>query len=420
MKNRIRHIAMVLLAATLVLLSSCETEGPDKKGPSHVMLMYMLANNNLIPFLTDNVAQVVEGVNYRFPDNATILVYWDGYDLNTGADATKLCEIVPPSKKGERATIEVIKTYKARNSATPEVMKEVIEYVKDNYPSEIYGMVLSSHGTGWVPPELNTLTYPRTPGIAIEHDLSRPEDALTRAFGQDGKSSLWMSVEEVREGLSAFDGQLDYIIFDACFMASIEALYDFRFSADYIVASPSEIMGAGMPFHKIVPTLFNEADKSIEKRLTATASIFVEYYRVGSDWNIPSAAAVVVETSKLDALAESVKNIFDKPTNEVDETIIQPYESLGNHIFFDLDDYIYNLQTDLQSYAAFQVALNAAVLFEGHTARVYSIYGGEFSVPKLPTNKVCGITSYIPRDRYPVTKGYYYDTAWAKATQPQQ
>lgn len=67
----------------------------------------------------------------------------------------------------------------------------------------------------------------------IEHDLRRPDNALTRAYGPDGEE--YMSAGDLAEGLSEI--KFDYVIFDVCFMSSIELLYDLKDNARYILAS---------------------------------------------------------------------------------------------------------------------------------------------------------------------------------------
>lgn len=144
----------------------------------------------------------------------------------------------------------------------------------------------------------------------IEHDLRRPDNALTRAYGPDGEE--YMSAGDLVEGLSEI--KFDYVIFDVCFMSSIELLYDLKDNARYILASPAEIMGKGIPYHKVLPLLFSR-DYPIDRRLASAASAIVEYYRGES---YPSAAFTVVATAGLQGVADAVKRIFAAGVEEPD------------------------------------------------------------------------------------------------------
>lgn len=62
---------------------------------------------------------------------------------------------------------------------------------------------------------------------------------MLRSFGQD--ESNWMEIDELAEALP--DHVFDFIMFDACYMASTESSLCFRDKADYILASPTEVLG---------------------------------------------------------------------------------------------------------------------------------------------------------------------------------
>ena len=43
-------------------------------------------------------------------------------------------------------------TYDQENSASPQVLKRVINDVTRLYPAKSYGLIVFSHGSGWLPP----------------------------------------------------------------------------------------------------------------------------------------------------------------------------------------------------------------------------------------------------------------------------
>lgn len=413
--SKLKSWTIALLA--VFALTGCEKEPVCPGGPgceptedSHTLVIYMVADNNLWRALRGNINMAILAVQNGIPANTRILVYWDG---NTDLDKhqTTLTEIVKVNGKAQE---KVLKTYDQQNSADPEVMKGVLRDVAYFAPAEVYGISLLGHGTGWFPPELNNLMRPCSEGSYVEHDLYRPDNAITRAYGPDG--SDYMSSAQLVEGLSEM--RFEYIIFDACFMSSIELLYDLRDNANYFMVSPAEVMAYGIPYHKTLPFLFNRA-YTIEQRLKHAVNSVVNYYTTAST---PSAAFAVVKASGLDEVADATKSIFAAGVTEVDCSKVQPLEVIQpEHAFFDLKDYLD--QATLQAgdasrtaFVAFEKALDKTVVYQRYTPQIYSALssGGYFAA-----ERICGIASYIPRDYFPITKEAYYNTAWARYTQPQ-
>ena len=62
-----------------------------------------------------------------------------------------------------------------------------------------------------------------------------------------------MDISELAAAIDGSGVRFDYLLFDACFMSSVEALYDLRRAADYIVASPCEVMAHGFPYTTSTP-----------------------------------------------------------------------------------------------------------------------------------------------------------------------
>ena len=77
-----------------------------------------------------------------------------------------------------------------------------------------------------------------------------------------------MDLPDLAEVLSPY--RFDYILFDACFMGSVEVLYELRHSARYFIASPAEILADGFPYHLILPYLIGklELEKVAQEKQT--------------------------------------------------------------------------------------------------------------------------------------------------------
>lgn len=403
------------ICGTIVLLTGCQSGNSHRKGTTsdQTFIIYAMADNNLWSYLSRNVEAAKRYVATGLPENARILIYWDGQREYFGEKLTMLTELV--CEDGQ-AVEYILKKYDDQNSADPAVMRQVLSDAQSFAPAESYGISLLAHGTGWFPPELVDLRQPVSGSTHMEHDLRRPEEALTRAYGPDGTE--YMSVEDLAQGLQQID--FDYVIFDLCFMSSIEALYALRDVAPYIMASPTEVMGAGIPYDRMLPIILNTG-LSVRDRLAKAAEDIVAYYDVQT---YPSAAFTVIDTKWLPKVADAVKAIFEGDTTVPDLEAIQELEILQEHAFFDLTSYLRNITEDSSdaarmAFADFEATLAETVIYQKHTPQIYSALGtggGAY----FDATDMCGVSSYIPRDWLPVTRAAYYATEWGQYTQPQQ
>lgn len=410
-----RKIVLFIATAFIGLSFSGCTKPPVENGndmeQSHTLVMYLIgSDNSMQSSLSDNITKTLAAVDNTFPSNGKIFVYFNRLNSNT------LYEVVPPKKADSPAELISIKTYdQSVASTTGERMKEVVADIKALSKTDTYGFVMGTHGTGWFPKY--SFTYPTGVGQVagdIEHEFDW-ENSMTRSFGPD--NGVYGSSDDL---VGALYGQgFEYVVFDMCFMSSVEFLYDLRGIAPYIVASPVEIMIAGMPYKKMIPVLFSK-DKKLDtkSRLIKISDIFVTAYESGEIYlqeEYRSAAITVINTAGLDALASSVKNIFADGTKAFDIAAVQGLENLSNHAFFDLKDYMHSISGNTALLAAFDSALSNMILFEKHTAHIYSGMGSRGT---FDTKNFCGVSSYIPREQFSVARQAYYNTAWGKFTQP--
>ena len=74
-----------------------------------------------------------------------------------------------------------------------------------------------------------------------------------RTFGQEFYSKGKMVEEiEIKDLANAIPYKLDYILFDACLMATVEVAWELRNVCDYLAVSPCEIPAAGFDFRNLV------------------------------------------------------------------------------------------------------------------------------------------------------------------------
>jgi hypothetical protein len=280
------------------------------------------------------------------------------------------------------------------------VMREVIDYVYQKYPSESYGLVLWSHGTGWLP--TTQLHY-----VAPNMNYAQGRDGLGRrvfspyAETPDTKAFLWedrkggdpkyscMDLEEMKEAIP--DGIFDYIAFDACYMGCVEVLYALRNKADYIISSCYEIVSYGFPYHIVTNYLTNG-------KLRDTCREFYDYYNSMRGWEQMGGISLV-KTSELDSLA----NCFSKIVSEYRDTIpvletgnIQLFDRFRNHVFYDLEDVVDKLDVNRKYLTEFRLQLEKCVEYKISTR---FIFPGD-RVDEIEVGTYCGLSVYIPLEKY--------------------
>ncbi len=363
-------------------------EEPKPLTESHTLIVYMLGDNNLSSDMDKNLQRILN-VYPDVPELGNIAVF---YDRGT---YTRLTRLAIEDGMVKQKLIEDFP--KSKSSLGEEFTKGVMAKIRAELPAESYGLILSSHGGGWVPADIFDMYYLLAP------DSSSTASLQPMFFGQDGDD--YMEVPELRAGLEEM--HFNYIIFDACLMASVEALYEMRDTADHIIASSAEILGTGFPYETVVPMLFTEGHQ-----LKGVCEEFMNFYRDSSG------TISLVDCSELEALAAAMKGVL-AAGGSVDVSKVQHFDGFYRHLYFDLGQYVGQLTDDT---AAFDDALAKAVVFTDHTPTFYTgfVYSG---APKgktgdahvIPITGSCGLTCHIEQEECPLTHQAWLETAWAKA-----
>lgn len=396
-----KHLFWVIYILGLFIFTSCQkdpdpTPVPPDPVPTRTVLVYMAAENSLSSFTTNNINGMIQGMKST-GDN--LIVY-----LDTPSAPPRLIRITPAGQT-------ILRTYEEENSASPEVLRRVIAETKELFLTESYGLVLWSHGLGWIPADVQAKSA-RSYVPYMEYQGDTPDFLMTKWFGEDTGAGSKMSIDQLVSALPA-DRSLDFLIFDACLMSNVESLYPLRNAARYIVASPGEIMGAGFPYKTVTPLCFAEPFSP-----AAVAEAFMVFYRAesynygGETFN--SGAMTAVNTSELEALAGSVRAIMESNPAPLDDvSAVQNFDNYFSPVFFDLEDYASRLTGSSGTlYTNFIAQLKKTVIYADSTPKLYGNTGGS-KLYSVTHN--CGLTAFIPNTNAPLNAAFK-QTAWAVAT----
>lgn len=216
-----------------------------------------------------------------------------------------------------------------------------------------------------------------------------------------------MDISELAAAINGSGVRFDYLLFDACFMSSVEALYDLRRAADYIVASPCEVMAHGFPYDTVIPSLF--ADDGARYDLAAACRNVYEYYNTVDSYK--SGCATLTVCDELEGLATALHDINAGATKAVDATTLQSYDGMETHQFYDLEEYALALTADDARGQAFVQQMERCFPHEGrfHTAQFFSVYNNRMNDIRYYS----GVTTYAPAETY---RNEWQQTAWYAAT----
>ena len=135
-------IRFFFLIYSVMIFSACHDS--DKIEPEYgerTVLIYMAADNNLNKDGETNIKSILKGMEQTA---GRLVIY-----IDPRYDVPRLLTV----KGGKGCRLDTLETYTEENSASPEVLARVVKEVQKRYPASSYGLVLWSHGLGWVPPE---------------------------------------------------------------------------------------------------------------------------------------------------------------------------------------------------------------------------------------------------------------------------
>lgn len=379
-----RSLLIVFLFITIVFTGCSKEDGPKPDSPttpSKTILVYMAGENSLSGYTRTNLTSIVAGARQSKIEECNLLIYADARE-----SLPKLYKI----EKNKQGVVDsvLVKTYEEQNSADMQTMREIITDIFAQYPAKEKGLFLWSHGTAWLPSNINDYK-----GL--------------RSFGQDGTNH--MEITELREALP--DNLSDYIIFDACYMSSVEVAYELRHKTKYILGSSTEVMAEGFPYTLTIPALL--ANGELEERLKNAAESFYNHYNT-QNGDYQTGNVSLIKTAELEAFAAACKPIFAGRYTE-DRMIdpsryglnLQALEYLTSPITY---SFLYDFQNYVKALGS-HINLEKVIAYENTTHNCF------FALPyrSMPINTYSGLSIYVPQTRNPKLNEWYKQLAWYKA-----
>ena len=432
MPNIRSHILRNILALIITgcCLMACTFGGYDyEAGRKNIFIIYSIGYNNLDYDLSKDIDDAIE--NFRPLSPMDILVIFDhttakyrNYTIPSSPTLTQ----VRLSPKG-RIAKDTLKIYPETTiSSSPETMRQVLDDIRNIHPDADYGILFSSHSTGWAPqdycnapgeydpeadPDLGFDWYARQRRPA-RHEPTwgiRPSDGspAVKSFGaqfyKEGTTTK-MHEADITDMARCFPMKMDYIIFDSCLMGGIEVAYEFRNVCRYMVFSQTEILSSGMDYSKITSHVFFRNAAGLR---AVCSDYYNQYSKQSGDFK--SATISLVDCRNLEGLATVCRKIFSLQREDIaaleGSGSVQKYFRAEQHKwFYDLESIVWNAGTPEDLLMEFHEALDKCVLYKAATEKFIG----------LEINEHCGLSMYLPYAGYDYLNTFYKTLEWNKAT----
>ncbi len=327
--------------------------------------------------------------------NADIVIYFDAPNAAP--------ELYTFRFNGKEVEKQVLKTYEEMDSADPEVLKKILNEMQDLYPSDSYGLILGSHASGWIP----------SGGSGRSSRMLYAEPVLTRSFGSDYTGPNEMDTRDMAKAIPFNNEKLEFILFDACLMSSIEVLYDLRDKAKYVIASPAELPAPGFPYARVMPYFWGKGT-NLEKDLVKVCDEFWDYYNTYNAANRFGTIALI-KMDEMEHLFDLTREVLQGKKENVatiDKNAVYCYpmvEYSKHDRFFDLGEYMKYMTEGREGlYKEYRDFLDNQVV-------IYKNVTNPFYYTEIPEEKFSGIATYIPLgiDKWRDETGAYWGFSWS-------
>ena len=355
-----RHLLTAILV--LLLCASCHDELELPKTTwKRVVVVYIMGENSLSTYAQRDLNEIRSAMK-TIPDSCQLVVFFDNSRNN------EYPQILTFDKSGEKTLFAYKTDPLSTDSAT---LRQVLRTVTKESPADQYGLVMWSHGSGWLPQQ---------PRYSIGVDNGK------NSFSNIGTE---MEIPTLANILRQSGERWAYVFFDACFMQTIEVAYELRNCVDWCIASPAEIPAEGAPYDEMLPTLFDDQPWRI-------AEAYYDFYKTRGGIVISA-----LRTSEMEQLATATAPLIARlpsyPTTEgVQQYFALEYPEQWEPEFFDMGSAIHAwFDSD---YQAWLETARKAVPYRYATQQWETAYP-EFYNPTLTDEaNILGISMYIPTE----------------------
>ncbi len=387
-------------------------ESPETRS---VMLLYSAGFNSLADNLDTNIKELEQGF---IPERKTradhiLLVYSKLTRRNSYGSCTT--DYSTPTKsalfrmytKDGAIVKDTLRIWgEDVSSVDPNTLREVCQAAYDLFPAKTYGMVFTSHASGWLPAGYYNNPSAFEPSISIwkrslpgrNQRLYPPIDPYpaVKSLGQDvtPDSPGEMELDEFADALPI---HLDYLIIDACLSGCVEVAYQLRGKVDVVGFSQAEVLSKGFDYLTITRHLLKATPDPVQ----VCKDYFARYDSQSGAFR--SATISTVDTREMEPLVNICKTLFQKYRTQIhtmDGYNVQGYFRFQRHFFYDLKDILVKAGITPEEEAQLDDALSRCVLYKAAT---------DYFLSEFRIRYACGFSMYFPAKGSDFLDNYYME-----------
>lgn len=352
-------------------------DGPDVPVTpvGQTVFMFFPWSNSLLSDFRRTVEDMQTVVTQRSMKDERIMVF-----MATSEREAVLFEL---KKQNGQCLTDTLRRYSDRPFTSRQWLTSLFSEVMTLAPASRYGMVVGCHGLAWVPvqgqrnarkrlgsqekidEEDNLYKEERIDKEGEPNDLMHFEvqGPVTTRFIGGTYPETQIETTDLADAMADAGLHTEYILFDACYMSSVEVAYELKDVTHYLIASPTEVLSYGFPYVTMGKHLLGTPNYK------GIADSFISFY---SSYNLPYGTVAVTDCTQLDALAAIAQQINAAATEQLVPNGVQIMDGYSPTLFYDLGHLMSLKDAGTVLTAAFAEQLEKTVPYKGHTDQYFT------------------------------------------------
>lgn len=374
---------------------SC-SNGDNPDGPDvpvtpvgQTVFMFFPWSNSLLSDFRRTVEDMQTVVAQRSMKDERVMVF-----MATSEREAVLFEL---KKQNGRCLTDTLRRYSDRPFTSRQWLTSLFSEVMTLAPASRYGMVVGCHRLAWVPVQGQRSARKRLGSqerMDEEHNLYKEERLLEEERLARKKQALskdkplpsdlmhfevqgpvttrfiggtypetQIETTDLADAMADAGLHTEYILFDACYMSSVEVAYELKDVTHYLIASPTEVISYGFPYITMGKHLLGTPNYK------GIVDSFISFY---SSYNLPYGTVAVTDCTQLDALAAIAQQINAADAEQLVPNGVQIMDGYSPTLFYDLGHLMSLKDAGTVLTAAFAEQLDKAVPYKSHTDQYFT------------------------------------------------
>ena len=377
---QIKKTCSLIIATLFIVVGVSCSNGDSPDGPDvpvtpvgQTVFMFFPWSNSLLSDFRRTVEDMQTVVAQRSMKDERIMVF-----MATSEREAVLFEL---KKQNGRCLTDTLRRYSDRPFTSRQWLTSLFSEVMTLAPASRYGMVVGCHGLAWVPVQGQRNAQKRLGSqerIDEEDNLYKKEridkegddlmhfevqGPVTTRFIGGTYPETQIETTDLADAMADAGLHTEYILFDACYMSSVEVAYELKDVTHYLIASPTEVLSYGFPYITMGKHLLGTPNYK------GIVDSFISFY---SSYNLPYGTVAVTDCTQLDALAAIAQQINAAAAEQLVPNGVQIMDGYSPTLFYDLGHLMSLKDAGTVLTAAFAEQLEKTVPYKGHTGQYFT------------------------------------------------